>query len=143
MIGLVLACVLTWPVAGSVVGEFAPSGRFGGHWGIDVEAVYGTPVRSPMSGRVVFAGSVAGMRTVSVDGADGLRVSLSYLSGIEVEAGGTVAVGDVLGASGLAHGREAVHISARVDGRYTDPRLLFSCRYDVTAGLRLVEPRPS
>ncbi len=85
----VLLC-LQAPVPGSVVAPFAPAGRYEGHWGIDLAARYGSPVRASGSGVVTFAGSVAGMRSVTIDHGGGLRSSVSYLSEILVEAGTAV-----------------------------------------------------
>ena len=138
---LVVVCVLSWPVDGPITGSYAPIGSYGGHWGIDIGAPAATPVRSPAAGRIVFAGSVAGMRTVSIEARPGLRVSLSYLSEIGLESGGLVERGQVIGRTGYAHGLEALHVSTRVEGRYVDPLPWFSCRYDQAAGLRLLEPR--
>jgi murein DD-endopeptidase MepM/ murein hydrolase activator NlpD len=137
---LFIACVLSWPVEGPVVEPYAPIGSWGGHWGIDIAAAPASPIRSPAGGSVAFAGSVAGMRTVSIETASGLRVSLSYLSAIGVGQGDRVESGQVVGRSGSAHGADALHMSVRVGGRYVDPLPLLSCRYDLAAGLRLLEP---
>ena len=118
---------LSPPVDGPAVQEFAPIGAYAGHWGLDFGVEVGTPVSAAASGSVTFAGSVAAMRTVTIDHGGGLRTSYSYLSSISVAAGDWVSVGQVIGASGLHHGVAAVHLSVRVDGTYRDPALWLRC----------------
>ncbi|MEX2624388.1 MAG: peptidoglycan DD-metalloendopeptidase family protein [Acidimicrobiia bacterium] len=122
------AICLQAPVPGPVVEQFAPVGQFGGHWGVDFAAPVGTVVGSPVAGRVSFAGTVAGMRTVTVDPGGGILVSVSYLTSVTASPGEVVRVGEELGRSGVAHGRPAVHLSLREHGRYLDPAPYFSCR---------------
>ena len=69
------AVCLVAPVDGPVISEYAPVGSYGGHWGIDYAAAVGTSVRAPASGRVTFAGSVAGMRSVTIEPVPGFKVS--------------------------------------------------------------------
>lgn len=127
------------PVPGPVVERFAPVGDYGGHWGVDFAAEQGSEVVVVADGIVTFAGSVAGRRSVSVDHGRGLVTTLSYLDSSTVSRGERVERGETVGTSGLAHGRAAVHLGFRVDGRYRDPMLLFSCRTgDITEALRLV-----
>ncbi|NIR41214.1 MAG: M23 family metallopeptidase, partial [Actinobacteria bacterium] len=82
--------------AAAVLAPFAPAGDYAGHWGIDVPAEPGSQVTSPVPGWVTFAGSVAGMRSVTVAGG-AVRVSFSYLADIAVEPGERVAAGDPVG----------------------------------------------
>lgn len=72
---------LWMPVAGAVVRGFdAPSGPYGpGHRGIDIAAPVGDLVRAPATGRVVFAGPVAGTNRVSLLVAPGVLVTLGPL----------------------------------------------------------------
>lgn len=134
-------CLLARPVEGAVVAGFAPSGAYGGHWGADLAAEAGTPVHAAAPGTVTFAGDVAGMLTVTVHHGGGVRTSYSYLSAIGVASGARVDRGEVVGISGIDHGREAVHFSLRVGDRYLDP--LVPCRALLPAtGLRLVGVAP-
>jgi murein DD-endopeptidase MepM/ murein hydrolase activator NlpD len=90
---------------------------------------------------VTFAGSVAGMRTVTIEPVPGFKVSVSYLSEIVVETGQTVEWGQIVGRSGSPHGVQGVHLSTRIDGRYVDPEHQLGCREtDITRALRLVTP---
>lgn len=126
------------PVDGAVVEPFAPVGRYAGHWGIDFAAPLGTDVRAPVGGTVSFAGSVAGRLSVSIDHGRGMVTSLSYLSEVLVRRGQRVVVGETVAHSGVAHGRDAVHLSLRIDGTYVDPGVLFSCLVgDISDALRL------
>ena len=125
---ILLSVCLEAPVNGGVMAPFAPVGQFGGHWGVDLAAVPGTVVRAPADGRVTFAGTVAGMRTVTIDVGTGTLVSVSYLEEVSVSGGTQVRQGEELGRSGLAHGRSALHLSVRQAGRYVDPALYLACR---------------
>ncbi|GIU92259.1 MAG: hypothetical protein KatS3mg011_1165 [Acidimicrobiia bacterium] len=125
--GTVLSLILCLspPVDGPVSSRFVPTWD-GGHWGIDFETPWASPVRATGSGEVTFAGSVAGMRSVTIDHGS-IRTSLSYLSAVLVSSGEWVARGQVVGFSGLAHGAPAVHLSVREGYRYLDPQA-FLCR---------------
>jgi murein DD-endopeptidase MepM/ murein hydrolase activator NlpD len=83
-------------------------------------------VHAAASGTVTFAGSVAGMLSVTVHHGGGVRTSYSYLSAISVASGARLGRGDVVGLSGTDHGSPAVHWSLRVEDRYLDP--LGACR---------------
>jgi murein DD-endopeptidase MepM/ murein hydrolase activator NlpD len=115
------ACLFAPPVDGPVVREFAPLGRYGGHWGIDLAVPVGTPVRSIAPGIVTFSGSVAGRLSVTVDHGGGLRSSYSYLTERTVATGQRIDRGAVVGVSGVDHGIAALHLSIRVGNRYIDP----------------------
>ena len=60
LISLLLCPGVVRPVPGDVVQGFSPQGSYAGHWGIDLAAEVGTPVRAVRSGVVTFAGPVAG-----------------------------------------------------------------------------------
>jgi len=141
-VALAIAAVcLAPPVEGPVTAGYAPVGRYGGHWGVDLAAQVGDPVRAPASGLVTFAGSVAGMRTVTIEPVPGLKVSLSYLSMITVRAGARVAQGSVIGLAGSPHGQPGVHLSTRIEGTYVDPGTQMGCRRtEISRALRLVTP---
>ena len=132
-------CVLILPAPGEIISEFAPGeDGYSGHWGIDVGVTAGTSVVAPVDGEVTFAGSVAGMRTVTIRFGTDMRVSLSYLSAISVAEGERVAVGDRIGLSGRAHGSQSVHLSVRRNAAYIDPQPLLECSAGV---IRLLPPR--
>jgi murein DD-endopeptidase MepM/ murein hydrolase activator NlpD len=140
--GLVLGAIcLVAPVNGPIVGEYAPVGSYAGHWGVDYAVRAGTDVMAPVDGRVTFAGSVAGMRSVTIEPVPGFKVSVSYLSAITVRTGETVRRGQVVGRAGSPHGSDGVHLSTRIDGSYVDPESQLGCRdTDISRALRLVPP---
>ena len=133
-------CVgLAWPVSGEVIAPYAPSGRYAGHWGVDIGADSGSVVRAAAPGRVTFAGEVAGNRTVTIDHGGGLRTSYSYLNVRLVGAGSWIDAGDPVGRSGSPHAVVGLHFSVRVDGAYVDPITWLGCQtYEPTRALRLV-----
>lgn len=136
-------CLVT-PVNGPVVQGYSPIGLYAGHWGVDFGAPIGTPVVAPVSGSVTFAGSVAGMRTVTIQPFSGYKVSVSYLGAMTVASGTQVVRGGVVGRSAVAHGRAGVHMSLRIDDEYVDPEGYMGCRHtDISRALRLVTPPPS
>jgi len=112
---------------GVVERAFAPVGTYEGHWGVDYAMDVGSDVIVVADGVVTFAGTVAGMDSVTVDHGGGLRTSYSYLEDIRVRRGERVHRGDVLGTSGTDHGIAALHFSARVNGSYVDPSVVFAC----------------
>lgn len=133
-------CVMP-PVNGSVVAGYSPEGRYAGHWGVDYEAALGEPVTAPVTGQVTFAGSVAGMRSITIQPVPGFKVSVSYLSVVSVSRGDHVAMGEVIGEAGTAHDRRGVHLSTRIDNGYVDPDSQMGCRRtDITRALRLLIP---
>ncbi len=142
MTGLILGAIcLMAPVGGQVTAGYAPVGDYGGHWGVDYAAVLETVVRAPSAGTVTFAGSVAGMKTITIQPLAGFKVSVSYLSHISVQEGQSVHRGDMIGLSGSPHGRPGTHLSLRVDGRYVDPAGHMGCRStDISRALRLITP---
>lgn len=137
---IALMCLVP-PVDGPVIAGYSPSGQYGGHWGVDYSAGVGDPVYAPVSGVVTFAGTVAGMRTITIRPVEGLKVSVSYLSEVGVTTGAVVRRGAIIGRSGTEDGVPAVHLSTRINGKYVDPATQMGCRStDVTRALRLVMP---
>lgn len=110
------------PVDAPVVDPFrAPSTPFGpGNRGLTYGTEPGTVVRSAAAGVVTFAGAVAGSRHVTVQHADGLRTSYSFLDDVVVVLGQRVDQGDSVGTT---LGR--LHLGARSGDAYLDPASLF------------------
>lgn len=142
LVVLALAAVcLSPPVNGEIVAEYSPTGQYSGHWGVDYSAPPRTSVSAPVRGRVSFAGSVAGMKSVTIQPVAGFKVSLSYLFRVDVHAGDWVGRGERLGLTGYEDGRAVVHMSTRLDNVYVDPAKQMGCRRtDITRALRLVTP---
>jgi hypothetical protein len=136
---------LWMPVAGAVLRGFdARAGPYGpGHRGIDIAADVGELVRAPATGRVVFAGPVAGTNWVSLRVAPGVVVTLGPLLD-PAGAAGLVGTRSPVGRVGPGHsvplagggrsdranrpgamdgpgGMATLHLSVRVNGMYVDP----------------------
>lgn len=137
MLTLIAACLLTLP--GPVTEPFAPVGDYGGHWGVDIAVREAAVVVAPLDGVVSFAGTVAGVRTVTIRNGH-YRVSLSYLRAIEVTAGSVVSLGDPVGQAGTPHGRPGLHIGLRRGTTYVDPAAHARCGPRMTGTLRLLPP---
>src|SRR5688572_22675718 len=107
--------------AGVVDGFRPPATRFGpGNRGLEYGTEAGTPVVATASGRVTFAGSVAGTLHVTVLHEDGIRTTYSFLQRIDVVTGQRVAQGQTVG---LTDGH--LHLGARRGDEYFDPATLF------------------
>lgn len=122
-----------WPVEGPVIRGFdQPTQPYGtGHRGIDIGANTGTPVGSAQDGVVAFAGPIGGSLFVSIDHADGVRTTYSWLSTVAVSPGQDVLVGEILGTTGGGHpGVEPphLHFGARLADTYIDPMTLLEPR---------------
>ncbi len=111
------------PVDADVVDGFRPPvTRFGaGNRGLEYATAAGTEVAAVADGRVVFAGSVAGTRHVTVLHPDGVRTSYSFLATVAVVAGQRVRQGDVVGTTAAR-----LHLGARRGDAYFDPASLFA-----------------
>jgi Peptidase family M23 len=132
LVGAAPASAWTWPVDGPVLQPFLLGDdpyAADQHRGVDIAAPTGAPVRAPAAGTVTFAGAVprAG-RTVTIETADGLAVTLVHLGSLGVARGAAVLEGDVVAAVGQSgeteHARPYVHLGIRqaVDPNgYLDP----------------------
>ena len=117
------------PAPGRILRAFdPPRSAFGaGHRGVDLALAAGAPVRAAGSGRVTFAGAVAGRRWVSIAHADGHVTIYGPLAELVVSTGQQVERGDrlaVLDAGGHGDGGRdtGLHWSARdASGGYIDP----------------------
>ncbi len=117
-----------------------------GNRGVEYGTRQGAPVRAVATGRVVFAGSVAGTVYVVVRHGDGRRVTYGNLQRESFDVDDLVTRGQLVGrAAG------AFHLGLRDGDRYVDPgpylgRLTWRPRLvpvDGTAGNRPPPPRPT
>jgi hypothetical protein len=118
-----------WPVRGPVIRGFEPpSNPYGpGHRGIDIAAPFGSPMVAAQDGIVAFAGWIGGSLFISIDHADGVRTTYSWLSAAQVKRGDAVSRGSHIGATGQGHPGMPpphLHFGARVGADYIDPMLL-------------------
>jgi murein DD-endopeptidase MepM/ murein hydrolase activator NlpD len=126
------------PVVGRLLRGFEETaGPYGpGHRGVDFGAPPGAPVRAPASGRVTFAGRVAGATWVTVEVAPAVLVTVGPLRSVATLVGsavtadapvGTLAPGHPVvdhGPTAGPHPRPSVaalHLGLRVSGVYVDP----------------------
>lgn len=110
----------TVPVRGIVTARFvAPEcERCSGRRGITVQTVPDAAVLATRTGRVTFAGQVAGTNWVVQEVAPGVRVTYGRLASIEpgIAEGDTVTAGERLGTSS-----GTVHLGVRRGAAYVDP----------------------
>ncbi len=125
------------PADADVVREYAPIGRWAGHWGVDIAVADGSRVLAAGDGTVRFSGTVVRNRTVSIDHGGGVVTSYSYLGETTVRTGDPVTRGSTVGVAGIHDGRSAFHLSLRVAGHYLDPMALRRCRRSPSEGLYL------
>lgn len=121
------------PVDAEVVDHFRPPPHVGGpgNRGLEYDPEPGQPVWASAEGEVVFAGSVAYNRFVTVLHRDGLRTAYGYLSWIAVAEGDWVGAGQLLGTTS-----ERFFFSVRAGDAYLDPDLVLA-----TGHVRLVPRR--
>jgi murein DD-endopeptidase MepM/ murein hydrolase activator NlpD len=122
-----------WPVTGRISGVYGSQRILNGkprrpHYGTDVAAPGGTPVRAMSAGRVAFVhpGMFFNGKTVLIDHGMGLRSVYIHLSQTAVQAGDSVDAGQVIGAVG-ATGRATgphLHFGLTLDQTPIDPELV-------------------
>ncbi len=129
-----------WPLGDHrVTGTFDPPDTeySAGHRGIDLPGQVGEPVRAVASGRVSFAGSVAGVGVVTVDHG-GERSTYQPVDPV-VQRGNDVAAGDVLGhlrGAGSHCPTACLHLGRLESDSYLDPLE----RLATASHVRLVDP---
>ncbi|MDR1213224.1 MAG: peptidoglycan DD-metalloendopeptidase family protein [Propionibacteriaceae bacterium] len=120
------------PLAGAVSRRFDPPEQpwGAGHRGVDLAGVEGEPVLAALSGRVHFAGQVAGRGLVSLDHGDR---STTYEPLVPlVQTGQAVSAGDIIGWLSPGHlgcaAQACLHWGLRQDQTYLDPLSLLPRR---------------
>jgi len=122
-----------WPLHGRITGVYGSQRILNGeprapHWGIDIAAPTGTPVRAPAAGLVTlthpdmyFSGG-----TIFLDHGHGLVSAFLHLSEIRVERGQRVKQGEVIGLVGATGRATGPHLDWRINLGDTrvDPALL-------------------
>ena len=115
-----------WPAEGRISGVYGSQRILNGkprrpHFGTDIAAAEGAPVRAMAAGRVAFAhaGMFYNGKTVLIDHGLGLRSIYIHLSAISARPGQWVKKGDIIGAVGKT-------------GRVTGAHLHFGVSLDVT-----------
>ncbi|MCA1833104.1 MAG: murein hydrolase activator EnvC [Actinomycetota bacterium] len=113
------------PAPGPIIRHFEPppTPYSAGHRGIDIGASIGTTVVAAAAGTVHFAGQVGGSLFVSIDHADGIRTTYSFLSTVLVRKGASVTQGQPIarsGPGGAGDARPNLHFGM-IRGDYIDP----------------------
>lgn len=122
-----------WPATGRISGVYGSQRVLNGkprrpHYGVDIAAPVGTPVRAPAPGRVALAEKdlfyTGG--TVMIDHGYGVTSVFSHLSRVDVSVGDEVAQGDLVGAIGATGRATGPHLDWRVNwfAERLDPALL-------------------
>lgn len=122
-----------WPATGRISGVYGSQRILNGeakqpHYGVDIAAPVGTPIKAPADGVVVLAEVdlyyTGG--TVILDHGHGLSSAFLHMSSVAVKAGDRLRQGDVLGALGATGRVTGPHLDWRMnwfDARI-DPQLL-------------------
>ena len=102
-------------------------GLGGGHTGLDLMAPYGSPIRAPLAGTVIFVGVWYGYgNMIDIRHDNGMITRYGHLSkfapgirpGVAIDTGALL--GNI-GTSGQAQGAH-LHFEVRIDGRVMDPK---------------------
>ena len=123
-----------WPVRGPISGVYGSQRILNGkpkwpHFGIDIAAPVGTPVRAPAAGVVTLADAdlFYSGGTIILDHGHRLSSSFLHLSRVDVSVGQRIAQGDVIGAVGATGRVTGPHLDWRMNlgnGKRLDPGLL-------------------
>jgi murein DD-endopeptidase MepM/ murein hydrolase activator NlpD len=101
------------------------------HYGVDIAAPAGSPVKAAAPGRVVFSGFVAGYgNMVEIDHGSGWATRYGHNSANQVAAGDKVAAGQqigLVGQTGRATG-DHLHFEVRRDGKAVSPALFLGAQ---------------
>lgn len=126
-----------WPAEGRISGVYGSQRILNGeprapHWGIDIAAPTGSPVKAPAAGLVTlthpdmyFSGG-----TIFIDHGHGLVSAFLHLSAIKVESGQRVEQGELIGLIGATGRATGPHLDWRINLGDTrvDPMLLLPPR---------------
>jgi murein DD-endopeptidase MepM/ murein hydrolase activator NlpD len=119
-----------WPVDGQLIGAFGKrsdpfSGEQAFHYGVDLSAPYGSPIRAAADGTVMIAAFSGGGfgRLVVVDHGGGVQTFYAHLSRIDVIAGQEIRRGEIVGALGNSGRTTAPHLhyEVRIGGTPVNP----------------------
>ncbi len=111
-----------WPLQGKITSRYGQkrflNGTDGGiHWGVDIAAPVGRPVKAPSKGKIVFAeaGVPLAGTTVIIDHGHGLTSTLIHLQTMAVKVGQEVEQGDVVATVGMTGRTNGPHLDWRMN----------------------------
>jgi murein DD-endopeptidase MepM/ murein hydrolase activator NlpD len=121
--------MLLWPVSGPITSGYGWRihpifGTREFHTGVDIAAPYGTPIRAPLDGTVLFTGWMGGYgRLVILDHGNGLSTTYGHLSAFKVHVGDHVQRGETIAAIGSTGWSTGPHLffEVREDGKPINP----------------------
>ncbi|MBI1179884.1 MAG: peptidoglycan DD-metalloendopeptidase family protein [Alphaproteobacteria bacterium] len=131
--GMAWAAPLAWPAVGPVTGVYGSQRILNGeprqpHYGVDIAAPEGSPVRAPAAGRVVLAEPAFYYEggIVIIDHGYGVSSTLFHMQRVDVRAGESVSQGQPIGLLGAAGRASGPHVDWRMNwnGVRLDPALL-------------------
>jgi len=118
---------MTWPLPGKISSRFGPRGRRY-HWGIDIPAPKGTPIKAAADGLIIASSSrlkgYSGYgRLVIIEHGNNIRTLYAHNSRNSVNSGSCIRAGEIIGevgATGNARGNH-LHFEVRQNGRAVNP----------------------
>lgn len=116
---------LLWPVLGTITSGWGYRTRFEKfHYGLDIAAPTGTPIKATCAGEVEFAGWRNGYGyCVFLNHGDGFKTAYGHASKLYVKKGQKVAAGEsiaAVGSTGFSTGPH-VHFEVRINDTLVDP----------------------
>lgn len=124
-----------WPSKGPITSRYGQprvlNGTEGGiHWGVDIAAPVGAPVRAPACGKVVFVekGLPLSGHTMIIDHGHGLTSTFIHLHGFAAKVNDEVKQGQVIATVGMTGRTNGAHLDWRMNLFETrvDPELLIT-----------------
>ncbi|GMV61554.1 MAG: hypothetical protein AMXMBFR74_07230 [Parvibaculum sp.] len=122
-----------WPATGPISGVFGSQRYYNGeprrpHYGVDVAAPTGTPIRAPAGGVVTLADTDMYFEggLVFLDHGQGVTTLTMHMSRVDVKTGDRVEQGDIIGAVGGTGRATGPHLHWGIywRGAWLDPQLL-------------------
>jgi hypothetical protein len=121
--GIGLSSFISWPIMGTITSYFGWR-SLGYHYGVDIAAKLGDPIKASASGIVSFVGWKGNYgKAIIIDHSGGKQTVYGHLSKILVQKGQQISQGQVIGKIGLT-GRTTgphLHFEVREKGRCVNP----------------------
>ena len=124
--------VFSWPIKGIITGTYGTKRILNGkprapHYGIDIAAPKGTPVRAPQAGIIRMAKNLyfTGL-TIILDHGHGLSSTFLHLSGTKIKVGQRVQKNQIIGNVGSTGRSTGPHLDWRINllKKRLDPHLI-------------------